>query len=106
MYIDLVIVIIFLGFCVMRNRKNRFSSFVYGVGILDMFLRIFSFLKSNVALGKIGNVINSYVPSSIPSLINKYLPKNIGLIITWAYVAVFIVFLYYTIKIFWKKKRY
>ena len=100
---DLVVIIVLIIAVVLFFRK--FSSFVYFIAILDMLLRIFSFIKNNIGFPDVSALIGKYVPSSIPSLIDKYTDDILYIILMWAFVIVMCIFLGYTIRIFWKKKK-
>lgn len=103
MYIDLIILII-LAVLVFIFFKN-FSSLVYFIAIVDIFLRILTFIKLNIPLQDVASVINNYIPESIPSLLGKYISGIPYTILLWAYVIIYIIFLSYIIRTFWKKKR-
>ncbi len=105
MYIDLIVLLVLLIFVILNF--NKVYSFVFFIAIVDITLRLLSFLKSNLPFKDITKYINSYLPNSLPDLINKYTGNwdIINLILTWLYVGIMIIFLYYCIKIFWKKKK-
>lgn len=105
MYIDLIVLIILLILVIMYF--NRFSSFVFFVAIVDIFLRIATFVKDNIPLRDISAIISKYLPESVIDIINKYTSnwEIVNLVLRWAYVVIMTIFLYYIIKIFWKKKK-
>lgn len=100
---DLIVIIVLIIAVVLFFRK--FNSFVYFIAILDMLLRILTFIKNNIGLSEISNLIGRYIPSSIPALIDKYTNGIVYTIVIWAFVIIMIIFLGYTIRIFWKKKK-
>ncbi|MBQ6135508.1 MAG: hypothetical protein IJI60_04240 [Bacilli bacterium] len=105
MYIDLLVLIILLIVVVMFFK--RFSSFVFFVAIVDIFLRILTFIKNNIGLDDVAHVIGKYLPENIFEIINKY-TGNIPLlnsILKWCFVGIMSIFLSYIIKIFWHKKK-
>ena len=105
MYIDLVVLIIALIVVIIFFK--RISSFVFFIAIIDISLRILAFIKNNIGLPDVANLIGKYLPESIMDIINKY-TSNMGIlniILKWTFVVVMIIFLSYIIKIFWKKKR-
>ena len=55
----------------------------------------------------ISNLIGKYLPESIPNIIDNYTSnwEMVNLILRWGYVIIMTIFLYYIIKIFWKKKK-
>jgi len=102
MYIDVVVVLVLLAFVIFFFR--RFSSFVYAVAIIDIFLRILTFIKYN-SVPELKSLISKYFPESIPSIIANYSDGIFYTIIMWAYVVIFIIFLGYITKYFIKKRK-
>ncbi len=105
MYIDLIILIIAMIIVVMFFK--RFSSFVFFVAIVDIFLRILAFIKNNIGLKDVAHVIGKYLPESVMEIINKYTGNVpvLNTILRWCFVFIMTVFLSYIIKIFMKKKK-
>lgn len=103
MYIDLIVLIILILVVIMFFK--RFSSFVFLMAIIDIFLRIVTFIKNNIGLPDVRNIINKYLPENIFSIIDKYSSGTINLIFKWAFVIIMIIFLSYIIKIFIHKKK-
>lgn len=103
MYLDLIIIIVLIALAVLLFRK--FSSFVYAVAIIDIFLRIMTFIKNNVPVPPLKSFIGTYFPSSIEGVINSYSSGIINTIIMWGYTIIYVCFLYYTIKVFIRKKK-
>ncbi len=103
MYIDVVVLIVLLVVVVMFFK--RFSSFVFFMAIVDIFLRILTFIKNNIGLPDVSALIGKYFPSSIPGIIDKYCNGIINTILQWAFVIIMCIFLGYIIKIFIKKKK-
>lgn len=102
MYVDLIVVLILLGVVIFLFRK--FSSFVYAVAIIDIFLRILTFIRDN-SVPELESLIGKYFPESIPSIIAKYSDGIFYTILMWIYVGIFIVFLVYITKYFIKKRK-
>ena len=103
MYIDLVVLIILMVVVVMFFK--RFSSFVFFMAIVDILLRILTFIKNNIGLPDVSALIGKYIPTSIFGIIDKYTDSTFNIILKWAFVIIMCIFLYYTIKIFIKKKK-
>ena len=99
MYIDLIIVLVLLILVVFFYR--RFSSFVYSVAIIDIFLRILDYLIVNVPLKDLGEIF----PASIPSILAKYTEGALFDILMWIFVFIYVCFLVYVTKYFIKKKK-
>mgnify|MGYP003315795340 FL=1 len=70
MYIDLIILAIIILVVIMFFK--RFSSFVFLMAIIEMFLRIMTFVKNNIGLKDVAQLINKYFPESILNIIDKY----------------------------------
>lgn len=105
MYIDLVVLIV--GIILVLMFFRRFSSFVFFMAIVDIFLRILAFIKNNIGLKDVAHVIGKYLPENVFVIINKY-TGNIPLlntILKWGFVFIMCIFLGYIIKIFLKKKK-
>ena len=105
MYIDVIVLVILFILVIMYF--NKFHSFVFFIAIVDIFLRIATFVKDNIPVKDISNLISKYLPESIIDIINKYTSNwdIVNLILRWGYVIIMTIFLYYIIKIFWKKKK-
>lgn len=103
MYIDLVVLVVLILIVVMYFR--RFSSFVYLIAIIDIFLRILTFIKNNIPLPDVAAVIDKYIPESILNIAANYTSGILYDIISWAFVIIIIIFEGYIIKFFIKKKK-
>ncbi len=103
MYIDLVVLIALVVIVIMFFK--RFSSFVFFMAIIDIFLRILTFIKNNIGLPDVSALIGKYLPESIFGIINKYSTGTINLLFKWAFVIIMIIFLSYIVKIFINKKK-
>ena len=105
MYVDLILLIVAMVVVVMFFK--RFSSFVFFVAIVDIFLRILTFVKNNIGLSDVAHVIDKYIPESVIAIIIKY-THSIPLLCTilqWCFVFIMTVFLVYISKIFIHKKK-
>lgn len=103
MYIDLVVFVILILIVIMFFK--RFSSFVFFMAIIDIFLRIFAFIKNNIGLRDVAALIDKYFPESVFGIINKYTTGLPNTILKWVFVFIMICFLSYIIKIFIHKKK-
>lgn len=103
MYIDLIVLIVLMLIVVMFFK--RFSSFVFFMAIIDIFLRICSFIRDNIPLRDVANIIAKYLPSNIFSIIDKYTNGIVTVILNWCFVFIMTIFLGYIIKIFLNKKK-
>ena len=103
MYIDVFILVILLIIVVLCFR--RFSSFVYSVAIIDIFLRILAFIRDNVPVPELKSLISKYFSSSIPAIIGKYTNGILYTIIMWIFVFIYMCFLFYVVRTFIHKKK-
>ena len=99
MYIDLIIIVLALiaVICIFR----RFSSFVYAVAIVDIFLRIMYFLRIKVPLKELANIF----PADLTEVFSKYTNGILLDILLWAYAFIYVCFLVYIINYFIHKKK-
>lgn len=105
MYIDLIFLII--GVILVLMFFKRFSSFVFFMAIVDIFLRIIAFIKNNIGLDDVAYVIGKYLPESVFDIIDKYTGSVpiLCIILKWCFVIIMSFFLVYIIKIFIHKKK-
>lgn len=98
-----VIIVLALLALVVAYFKNV-KSLIYGLAIIEIFLRIMSFIKSNIGIPKVSEIIGEYLPSSIPEIIGKYSSGLFYKILIWAFVICMIWFLVYLIMYLFKRK--
>lgn len=98
MYIDLIIVIVLLLLSIFVFKK--FSSFVYALAIIDIFLRIVDFLREEIPLKEL-----NIFPSNIPSILDKYTDGMLLDVLLWVYVFIYACFLVYITLYFIKKRK-
>jgi hypothetical protein len=96
----LVLVIIIFVICWYRS----FPKTVYAIASTDILLRICNFLAHNLKIEELASFFDKYFADSIPSVIAKYTNSDLYNILLWAYVILMIVFLFYTVRIFFKKR--
>lgn len=99
---DLVILLILVGIVVFIFKK--FSSFIYFLAIIDILLRILTFIKLQIPSQEVYALLNKYVPTSIPGILNAYSTGILNTILVWLYVIAMIIFESYIIKTFFRKK--
>ena len=105
MYVDLIVLII--GIIVVIMFFQRFSSFVFFVAIVDIFLRILAFVKNNIGLEDIAQVIGKYLPENVIAIIEKYTSSipAVCILLKWCFIGIMTIFLVYITKIFINKKK-
>ena len=96
-FIILLVVVI----CFFRSLYNT----VFFVAIVDIFLRILTFLKYNT-FQEVKVFLGKYLPENIPNIIAKYAKGDLYLILVWVYVILMSIFLYYIVRYFIKKRKY
>lgn len=99
---DLAILIVLMAVVIFFFK--RFDSFIYFVAIVDIFLRILTFIKVHVSVPELQALIGRYFPESVSAIINKYTNGIVNTIFIWVYAVIFMIFLFYTVRIFLRKK--
>ena len=99
---DLILFIILCGVVVFFFKK--FSSFIYFVAIVDIFLRIVTYIRITYTKGSVYDFINSYIPVNIPAIMDKYADGLLLDVFICMYVLGFIILEWYLIKTFFRKK--
>ena len=84
--------------------KRTFSSFVYAVAVTDIFFRIVTYLKIRLTSGALYAFLDKNIPSNIPAVIEKYTNYEFSIVLIWGYVILMIVFEFYAIRTFMKKR--
>lgn len=104
MFIDLIIFII-LVIAVIFFFK-RFSSFVYLVCSIDILYRLLHFLGDNLGVPEVSSLINKYIPGSVVEMISNYIGTTgiFYVILIWLMFALYCIFLFYIIRILFKRK--
>ncbi len=100
---DIIIILLLVGFCVFFF-KRTFSSFIYIIVIIDIFLRLLNFFKLNLVNGEIRHFISKYFPTSVQAVISNYTSGAIEVFLTWLLVIIYIIFEFYIIRTFIRKK--
>ena len=98
------LVIIILIFLAIFFVKRTFSGAIYAFAIVDIFLRLMSFIKYNIGEKDISNIIDKYLPENIPAIMDKYTDGILFKILLWIYFVIMCIFLFYIIRTFIHKK--
>lgn len=100
---DAIIVILIILIIVLLF-KRTFSSAIYAIVIVDIFLRLVDFLRSYVKFaGELVGFFNS-IPSSLNAVIANNTNGIIETILLWAIFVVYLIFEYYIFANFLKKR--
>ena len=102
MYIDAVVVIalIIVAFCWFR----KFSKMVYAIGIIDIFLRLINYISTNIGIKGFRKWVRAIFPASLPDLLDNYMNGVVLTVFEWIYVGLMVIFLFYIIRAFLRKK--
>ncbi len=100
---DLIIILVLIILTIIFFR--RFSNVVYIICIIDMFLRIISKIEVLLGIKEISNLVNRYLPDSLLAVINSHSSGIINTILVWLYVGIYVIFLYYVVCTFFRKKK-
>ena len=102
MYIDLIIVfvLIIIAFAWFR----RFSKIVYSIAIVDIFFRLIHYISKNIGIPGFYGWVKAIFPESVPALFGHYMRGIVLNIFVWIYVGLMVFFLFYTIRVFLRKK--
>lgn len=99
---SLVILIIILAIIVIIRRD--FKSFIYTLGVAEIFLRILTFIADNIGTNVVSDFIHKYIPSSIPSILATYSSGLLFTILEWIFVIFMGILGFYLIKYLIKRK--
>ena len=84
--------------------ERSLSKAVYGIAAIELFLRIVYFIKTNIGLNSFSEFLG-YLPSNLLNgIIDKYTAGFINIILSWLFLLIMILFLFYTAKSFIKTK--
>ena len=84
---------------------RRFSNVVYVICIIDIFLRILNKLDVLLGVPEYSNLVNKYFHNSMQNIINSYSSGIINTIFSWILLGIYVVFLFYIIRTFFRKKK-
>ena len=102
-FMDLIIILVLIILTIIFFR--RFSNVVYIICIIDMFLRIMSKIEVLLGIKEFSNLVNRYLPDSLLAVINSHSSGIINTILVWLYVGIYVIFLYYVVCTFFRKKK-
>ena len=103
MYLDLIVLAIFIVFVVVYSK--RFQTYMFGFGMIDIIFRILNLICGFIPSKEIRGLINTYIPESVPGVISKYTTGMFNTVLIFIYVVLMAIFLYFVIKIFIKRKK-
>ena len=99
---DLLVLFVLLVLIIVFFRDAK--SLIYGLGIIELFLRLIAFLKHNLNITELNNILDKYIPESILSIFANYSNGLLYEILKWSFFICMVWFLVYLIKYFFKRK--
>lgn len=99
---DLIIIFVLLVLVAMFFRK--FKSFIYALAIIEVFFKILTFIKNNIGIIELSNLIDKYIPESIINVLGRYSSGLFYTILVWGFVVCMICFLVYLVKYLFGRK--
>ena len=82
----------------------NFINSCYAFAIIDIFLRIMTFIKNNT-VPELKSLIGKYLPESIAAIIGRYSSGLVYTLLMWLYVIIFAIFLGYVTNYFIHKRK-
>ena len=77
---------------------------VYAIALIDIFFRLIHYISANIGIKGFYGWVRSIFPSSIPGLLDNYMNGIVLTIFIWIYVVLMVVFLFYIVRTFIRKK--
>jgi len=99
---DLMILLIFVIAIVIIFKDTK--SLIYALGISDIFMKLVHFIKLQVDVPEFSALINKYIPSSLVAIINEYSEGIFNIILSWGYIIIMCMFLFYLLKYLIRRK--
>ena len=99
---DLIVLFVLLILIIIFFRDAK--SLIYGLGIIEIFLRLITFLKYNIKIPEVNNILDKYVPENIVDIFSHYSSGLLYEILKWSIFICMVWFLVYLVKYFFKRK--
>ena len=99
---DLIIILVLVA-AIVIIRKD-FKSFIYALGVIEIFFRVMHFIARNLNITELSKFINTYIPESIISIFAKYSSGLFYDVLTWVFDIFMGILDYYLIKYLIKRK--
>ena len=103
MYLDLIVLGAAVIFVLVYSK--RLQTYIFGFGVIDITFRILNIICGFIPSKDIKTMINTYIPESVPKVINSYTKDMINMVLTFSYVIIMAMFLFYVLRIFIKRKK-
>ena len=100
---DLIVILLLIILTIVFFRK--LSNVIYVICIIDIFLRILNRIDIMIGVPEFSNLVNKYFHNSVLDIINSYSSGIINTILVWLLIVVYIIFLFYVIQTFFRKKK-
>lgn len=99
---DLIIILVLIAIVVIIRRD--FKSFIYSLGVLEIFFRVVHFIVANIKIVELTKFVNAYIPNSIIGVFSKYANGLFFSVLEWIFVIFMGILDYYLIRYLVKKK--
>ena len=99
---DLIVLFAILVLIIIFFRDAK--SLIYGLGIIEIFLRLLEFLVTKLNVAEINKVYNAYMPRNILDIFDGYSSGLLYQILEWSFFICMVWFLVYLVKYFFKRK--
>lgn len=99
---DLIIIILLITLVAILYKDVRFV--VYLITTIEVLLRVLHFVGDNIRFINLNSFIDKIFPKSLFTMFSKYTTGIIYDIISWTLIIGFVLFIYYMIMYFIKKK--
>lgn len=100
---NIALIVLLIAMVLVIVFYKDFRAFVYFVVFADIFLRIVSYLKTNIIKDTALSFFD-FVPASIPSIIDSFDLGIFNEILLFIYFIVYIIFEIFIIRLFIKRK--
>lgn len=99
---DLIVILVVLGIVIFFYKK--FYYVINAIAIIDILLRLLTFVNNEFLTKEIHKWMDINIPKNIPTMLSNYSSGLFYTILLYLYIAAFIVFEFYLIKGFFKRK--
>ena len=91
------VVVIFIILLIVALIFKRFDNVIIFFGLIDIILRILDYIGKHT-IQEIKNIIDKFLPNSIPAIISANSTGILETILMWVYVILMILFTFYVLK--------
>lgn len=100
---DLIIILVLVAIVVFIRKD--FKSFIYSLGVIELFFRIMHFIADNLGIYALSDFIKKYIPhNSIIGILQQYSDGLLEIILVWIFVIFMGILCYYLVLYLIKRK--